>query len=103
MAKGRNTPAVTGAPVGLNGGEGYLALGILLQRWEHVDKQRYYELQVVQDLFGTMLVQCRWGRIGSRLGGGQQLVVNGETLPVTLSALTRRRQQRGYVCVRGQG
>ena len=74
-----------------------------IQRWEHATKQRYYEIQVGQDLFGTLLVQCRWGRIGSRLCGGQQLVVTGETLPVTLGLLVKRRAQRGYVCTRGQG
>ena len=73
------------------------------QRWEHADKRRYYELQLTRDLFGTMLVQCRWGRIGSRLGGGHQLLVTTKTLPDTLGALVRRRQQRGYVCVRGPG
>lgn len=103
MVLSSKTKTVPSASSGLDAGAGCRAWGAAAQRWEHAIKQRYYEIQVGQDLFGTLLVQCRWGRIGSRLGGGQQWVVTGETLQSTLISLARRRLQRGYVCTRGLG
>jgi predicted DNA-binding WGR domain protein len=58
---------------------------------------RFYALEVVEDLFGAVWLERRWGRIGST---GQKKIelLNGQTdLLKRMDALARRKQMRGYL------
>jgi len=57
---------------------------------------RFYRLEIVTDLFGTLLLQCSWGRIGT---DGQQRCEPFTDEMTAIAALDRqaaRKQRRGY-------
>ena len=37
-------------------------------RWEHGERQRYYEFRCLQDLWGAWTTITCWGQIGTSLG-----------------------------------
>lgn len=58
---------------------------------------RFYALEVVEDLFGAVWLERRWGRIGS---AGQKKIelINDQTdLLKRMDALACRKQMRGYL------
>jgi predicted DNA-binding WGR domain protein len=66
-------------------------------RWIHPDKQRYYSVTLVRDLFGDWtLLQC-WGGIGSHLGGQRLVWVESHEAGLKqIAAIGKRRRQHGY-------
>lgn len=57
---------------------------------------RFYALEIVQDLFGAMWLERRWGRIGS---SGQKKVERPQEeadLLKRMNALAHQKQRRGY-------
>ena len=66
-------------------------------RWIHPEKQRYYSVALVRDLFGDWtLLQC-WGGIGSQLGGQRVAWVESyEAGLEQIAAIGKRRRQHGY-------
>lgn len=69
-------------------------------RWINPEKQRYYSVQLVADLFGDWTLVIYWGGLHSRLGG---LRVNGvasyEAGLDEIARISQRRRQRGYEVV----
>jgi len=57
---------------------------------------RFYALEVCEDLFGTIWLERRWGRIGSRGQIKVELIGRGEDPFTRLAALARKKTQRGY-------
>ena len=66
-------------------------------RWIHPEKQRYYSVALVCDLFGDWtLLQC-WGGIGTHLGGHSIVhVASQEAGLKQIAAIGKRRRQHGY-------
>ncbi|WP_343032198.1 WGR domain-containing protein [Allochromatium palmeri] len=66
-------------------------------RWIHPEKQRYYSVALVRDLFGDWtLLQC-WGGIGSHLGGQRLVWVESREAGLQqIMAIGKRRRQHGY-------
>lgn len=57
---------------------------------------RFYRVEVLPDLFGTVTVERRWGRIGGR---GQYRVASYPSILLAEAAashLIRAKQRRGY-------
>ena len=70
-------------------------------RWTHPEKHRYYQADLVKDLFDDWQVITAWGGVGSRRGGRRNLYVPSQEAGLQqLAAIDRRRRQRGY---RGTG
>lgn len=57
---------------------------------------RFYRVELTADLFGQVIVERRWGRIGSR--GQHQLASYPSTslAEAAASALVRVKERRGY-------
>lgn len=67
-------------------------------RWEHACKRRYYEVRLVQDLWGDTILLSRWGQIGTPLGRQVPKPVAGQAeCLVMLAGIARRRAAHGYV------
>ncbi|ADC64147.1 WGR domain-containing protein [Allochromatium vinosum] len=66
-------------------------------RWIHPEKQRYYQVELLQDLLGDWtLFQC-WGGIGSHLGGQRIVWVESQEAGLTrIRQIRARRRQHGY-------
>lgn len=66
-------------------------------RWIHPEKQRYYSVVLVRDLFDQWtLVQC-WGALGSHLGRLRIVHVASEQAGLKhIEAISKRRRQHGY-------
>lgn len=57
---------------------------------------RFYRVEVLPDLFGDIIVERRWGRIGGR---GQCRAASYPSIPLAEAAasnLIRAKQRRGY-------
>lgn len=57
---------------------------------------RFYRVEMLPDLFGAIIVERRWGRIGSR---GQSLTASYPSIQVARAAATdliRAKERRGY-------
>jgi len=68
-----------------------------MQRWIHAEKDRYYLVDLVQDLLGDWTLVLCWGALGSRRGRLRVVDVASEAEGLgKIEAITRRRQQRGY-------
>ena len=66
-------------------------------RWVNEAKARYYQAELVQDLFGDWVVITAWGGLGSRRGRQRNLFVPSYEAGVQqLAAIDKRRRQRGY-------
>ena len=58
---------------------------------------RFYRVEVLPDLFGEVIVERRWGRIGGR---GQCRVASYPSIPLAEAAafgLIRAKERRGYL------
>lgn len=66
-------------------------------RWIHPEKQRYYSVVLVRDLFDQWtLVQC-WGALGSHLGRLRIVHVASEQAGLKqIAVIAKRRIQHGY-------
>lgn len=58
---------------------------------------RFYALEVVEDLFGAVWLERRWGRIGSTGQKKIELLNDQTDLLKRMDALARRKQMRGYL------
>lgn len=57
---------------------------------------RFYRVEILPDLFGAIIVERRWGRIGGR---GQSRTASFLTTPfaeAAASGLIRSKERRGY-------
>jgi hypothetical protein len=70
------------------------------QRWIHTTKARYYQVELIRDLFGDWtLVQC-WGGLGSRRGGMRMVwVPSYDAGWKQVERIGKRRITRGYQAV----
>jgi predicted DNA-binding WGR domain protein len=69
-------------------------------QWVNLEKRRYYQAELVRDLFGDWVLIKVWGSLGASLGGQRITVVaNHETGIEAIRALDTRRKKRGYVSV----
>jgi len=67
-------------------------------RWEK--ETRYYEVHVVQDLWGDWVLTRIWGRRGSAIGQIRRAPCESYTEALAqLARLEKRRAQRGYARV----
>ena len=57
---------------------------------------RFYRVEVTQDLFGQVIVERRWGRIGSRGQHRSAAYPTTSSAEVAASALVRAKERRGY-------
>lgn len=65
------------------------------RRWESRD--RWYEASIGPDLFGQLMLTCRWGSLRSARGGMQCRPLTGAAeAGRLLQALSRRRERHGY-------
>jgi len=66
-----------------------------MRRFEKIDAaknmSRYYQLQVLPDLFGGFVLVCEWGRIGRQ---GQEQRHHFATMEEAVKALEQRSQKR---------
>lgn len=68
----------------------------LTQCWR--TERRYYQAELMQDLFGTWLVKRSWGGLGSRARQSKTMPAADYDHALTLlEDVGKRRQQRGYV------
>lgn len=62
-----------------------------------LNMSRFYRVEVTPDLFGAIIVERRWGRIGGR---GQCRAASYPSIPlaeVVASGLIRAKERRGYL------
>src|SRR5688572_20338144 len=57
---------------------------------------RQYSVAVCRDLFGTAVVACRWGRIGSAGRSCQHVCSSLEEAQALAEELVKKRRRRGY-------
>lgn len=68
-----------------------------MQRWIHPEKRRYYQVQLVQDLFGDWTLVACWGGLDSHRGGMQvKSAASDEAALGQVGAISKRRRLRGY-------
>ncbi|NEV60325.1 WGR domain-containing protein [Thiorhodococcus minor] len=68
-----------------------------MQRWIHAEKDRYYLVDLVQDLLGDWTLVLCWGALGSRRGRLRVVGVASEAEGLAqIEGIARRRRQRGY-------
>lgn len=73
-----------------------------MQRWIHPEKRRYYQVQLVEDLFGDWTVIACWGGLDSHRGGMQVKTAESyEAAQEQIEMIGKRRRQRGYERVGG--
>jgi hypothetical protein len=71
-----------------------------MQRWIQPENYRYYQAELVPDLFGDWSLICTWGGLGTPHGGYKITgVACYEQGLRQIEALDARRQKRGYVPV----
>jgi len=71
-----------------------------MQHWIHPGKYRYYQAELVADLFGDWSLVRTWGGLGTPRGGDKVTGVAGyEDGLREIEALGAHRQKRGYVPV----
>ena len=70
------------------------------KRWVNAEKQRYYSVELVRDLFGDWTVIQSWGGVGSKRGRVRIVWVPSHDAGVErLAAIGQRREKRGYTPV----
>ncbi|MFB1487749.1 MULTISPECIES: WGR domain-containing protein [unclassified Thiocapsa] len=68
-----------------------------MQRWVNPDTARYYQADLVEDLFGGWSVVTAWGGLGSKLGRMRTAwVATREQAEKRLGEIARVRERRGY-------
>ena len=71
-----------------------------MRRWIHPEQLRYYQADLVQDLFGEWTLVCSWGGLGTALGGFNSTgVASHEDGLRRLEALDSLRRRHGYLPV----
>jgi hypothetical protein len=71
-----------------------------MRRWIHPEQSRYYQADLVQDLFREWTLVCIWGGLGTAYGGYSSTgVASPEEGLRRLDALDRLRRQHGYLPV----
>jgi hypothetical protein len=69
-----------------------------MPRWIQPEKARYYQAELVQDLFGEWTLVCSWGGLGTALGGLSSTgVASLEDGLLKLEAVDKLRRQHGYL------
>ena len=67
------------------------------QRWINPTKHRYYEVRVLQNLFGQWEVQRAWGSVGSAFGAMRyDPQVSEAACWEVVQAIEKRRAAHGY-------
>ena len=61
-----------------------------------VNMARYYRVEVTPDLFGQVIVERRWGRIGGRGQYRFASYLSTSSAEAAASALIRAKERRGY-------
>lgn len=63
-------------------------------------ERRYYQADILQDLFGTWLLKRSWGGLGSRRRSSMTHVVTAyEEALQLLDEVAKKRLKRGYVSI----
>ena len=66
-------------------------------RWEHGQRQRYYEFRRLQDLWGAWSTVTSWGQIGTSLGRQvSSALADAEAVDLAFGGIARRRAADGY-------
>ena len=66
-------------------------------RWEHGERQRYYEFRRLQDLWGAWSTVTSWGQIGTSLGRQvSSALASADAVDQAFSGIARRRAADGY-------
>jgi hypothetical protein len=66
-------------------------------RWEHGERQRYYEFRRLQDLWGAWSTVTSWGQIGTSLGRQvSSAMASTDAVDTVFSGIARRRTADGY-------
>ena len=69
-----------------------------MRRWIHPEQSRYYQADLVRDLFGEWTLVCSWGGSGTARGGCSSTgVASREEGLRRLEALAELRRRHGYV------
>ena len=58
---------------------------------------RFYALEIVEDLFGTVFIERRWGRVGTTGQRKIELLNDGQERAEHITRLARQKQRRGYL------
>jgi predicted DNA-binding WGR domain protein len=61
-----------------------------------LNERRYYQIEVQADLFGTVVLARRWGRIGRSCRMRLEPYPDFGSALNALASLARRKRQRGY-------
>ena len=68
-----------------------------MNRWIHPEQARYYQVDLVQDLFGDWSLVLAWGSLGSRRGQMRLVYVPSHAAGLErIAAIRTRRRKRGY-------
>lgn len=68
-----------------------------MNRWINAEKGRYYQVDLVQDLFGDWTLILVWGGLESRRGRMRVVYVSSYAEGLErIASIAKRRQQRGY-------
>ena len=69
-------------------------------RWIHPEKQRYYQADLVLDLFGEWSLVWAWGGLGSKRGRLRSTGISSYEEGIQkIEALDVQRKKRGYTPV----
>lgn len=69
-------------------------------RWENSQKKRYYEVRLLQNLFGEWELFCVWGGVGTNLGNAKSMpIVSREDAYGQIDQIAARRKQHRYLLV----
>jgi len=72
-----------------------------MSRWIQPEKARYYQADLVKDLFGEWTLVCSWGGLGTALGGLSSTgVASFEEGLLRLEAVGKLRRRHGYLPAR---
>ncbi len=61
-----------------------------------LNERRYYQIEIVADLFGAVVLARRWGRIGRSCRMRHDPCADFGSALDALATLARRKRQRGY-------
>lgn len=70
---------------------------IINRRWEHMGKQRYYQVLLAQDLFNEWVVTRVWGGINQATGRIIRLPCTYNEGIALVDKISKTRISRGYV------
>lgn len=71
-----------------------------MRRWINREMGRYYQVELVEDLFGDWTLVQYWGTLGARQGGRRVVWVPSRAAGVKrIEAIGKQRDKRGYQLV----